>query len=112
MNSPVVDDKVADLVGAVYNAFFKPGNLGSLMNNSPPIWEELSFKLCANGTVRAYDGDPIASKTVPAPTPTATSAAGPVARRTLSTVAGYRTSPQVGTREGARWRCYLFRSSI
>ncbi|MFF8646382.1 hypothetical protein [Streptomyces sp. NPDC015345] len=58
-NSPVVDDKVADLVGEIYNAFFKPGKLGSLMNNAPPIWQELSFKLCADGKVRAYDGDPI-----------------------------------------------------
>ncbi|MFJ2774872.1 hypothetical protein [Streptomyces sp. NPDC087300] len=58
-DSPVVDDKVADLAGEIYNAFLKPGKLGSLMNAAPPIWQELSFQLCADGKVRAYDGDPI-----------------------------------------------------
>ncbi|MFI1679861.1 hypothetical protein [Streptomyces sp. NPDC020607] len=58
-DSPVVDDKVDDVVGEIYNAFFKPGKLGSLMNAAPPIWQELSFQLCADGKVRSYDGDPI-----------------------------------------------------
>ncbi|MFJ4873742.1 hypothetical protein ACIP93_00750 [Streptomyces sp. NPDC088745] len=58
-SSPVVPDAVAQVAGEIYNAFFKPGKTGSLFNNAPPIWQELSFQLCADGKVKPYDGDPI-----------------------------------------------------
>lgn len=58
-NSPVVSDSVAAVAGEIYNAFFKPGITGSLHNQAPPIWQELSFQLCTDGKIRPYDGDPI-----------------------------------------------------
>ncbi|WP_405614581.1 hypothetical protein [Streptomyces sp. NBC_01508] len=58
-DSPVVSDSVAAVAGEIYNAFFKPGLTGSLHNQAPPIWQELSFQLCTDGKVRPYDGDPI-----------------------------------------------------
>ncbi|WP_326701865.1 hypothetical protein OG909_26895 [Streptomyces sp. NBC_01754] len=58
-DAPEVNDKVAAAAAEIYNAFFKPGKTGSLFNSAPPIWQELSFQLCADGKVRPYDGDPI-----------------------------------------------------
>ncbi|MEV0845435.1 hypothetical protein AB0J21_06010 [Streptomyces sp. NPDC049954] len=58
-DSSVIGDPIAKLAGEIYNAYFKPGVTGSLQNQAPPIWEELSFQVCADGTVKPYDEDPI-----------------------------------------------------
>ncbi|MCM3301469.1 hypothetical protein M4D73_25110 [Streptomyces pseudogriseolus] len=43
---------VARLAGEIRNMFFKPGLTGSIFGSAPPIWQELNFKTCVDGTVR------------------------------------------------------------
>ncbi|MER7173488.1 hypothetical protein [Streptomyces mesophilus] len=51
--------KVADVIGEIYNAFFKPGKTGSLYNTAPPIWQELNFQSCTDGTIRKNSNRPL-----------------------------------------------------
>ncbi|MEV2255734.1 hypothetical protein AB0I94_35155 [Streptomyces sp. NPDC050147] len=51
--------KVADVAGEIYNAIFKPGMTGSLYNAAPPIWQELNFQSCANGTIKKNSNRPL-----------------------------------------------------
>ncbi|MEE1929192.1 hypothetical protein V1J52_13560 [Streptomyces sp. TRM 70351] len=56
---------VARLAGDVFSAFFNPGLLpwpdmdGSPYGMAPPIWQELSFKVCADGTIQRNGSVPI-----------------------------------------------------
>ncbi|MEV0353225.1 hypothetical protein AB0H88_46365 [Nonomuraea sp. NPDC050680] len=47
----------------VYNMFFATSGateaLGSIFNNAPPIWQQLDFKVCADGQVRQNGGNPV-----------------------------------------------------
>ncbi|MET9631235.1 hypothetical protein ABZX92_27610 [Lentzea sp. NPDC006480] len=49
--APNVPSRVADVADEIYNMFFKAGTAGSLFNQAPPIWQELSLRACADGTV-------------------------------------------------------------
>lgn len=54
---------VADLVEDVREMFFDPGLFvgaeSALFNVAPPIWQELNFRICADGSVRKVSGRPI-----------------------------------------------------
>ncbi|WP_181787108.1 golvesin C-terminal-like domain-containing protein [Streptomyces phytophilus] len=50
---------VKKLAGEIYNAFFKPGLTGSLFNSAGPIWQELNFSVCTDGTVISNSGRPL-----------------------------------------------------
>ncbi|MCX4853786.1 hypothetical protein [Streptomyces canus] len=54
-----VDHPVAKMAAEIRNAFFKPGTTGSIFGEAPPIWQELDFKSCADGTIRKVSGAPI-----------------------------------------------------
>ncbi|MEU8121805.1 hypothetical protein AB0C21_24120 [Spirillospora sp. NPDC049024] len=43
----------------IYNLFFHRGPTGSPFNQAPPIWQQLSFRVCADGTVSKNGGRPI-----------------------------------------------------
>ncbi|RDD85151.1 hypothetical protein [Streptomyces parvulus] len=45
-------EPIARLTGEIRNMFFKPGLTGSIFGAAPPIWQELNFKTCVDGTVR------------------------------------------------------------
>lgn len=53
-----VHEKVSELVGDIYHLFFNPGVApvvdidGSPYGVAPPIWQQLDFRVCADGTVR------------------------------------------------------------
>ncbi|MFI1630096.1 hypothetical protein ACH4YO_39175 [Streptomyces noursei] len=57
--NPKVNFFVGKVAAEIVHAFFNPGKIGSLYNTAPPIWQELSFQVCADGKVRPYDEDPI-----------------------------------------------------
>ncbi|MFJ6650512.1 hypothetical protein ACIQPS_33200 [Streptomyces sp. NPDC091290] len=48
----VVPQAVRNLMGEIYNAFFKTGVTGSIFTQSPPIWQELNFISCSDGKIR------------------------------------------------------------
>ncbi|MFE4373223.1 hypothetical protein ACFRMN_34300 [Streptomyces sp. NPDC056835] len=52
VSGTVVPQAVRDLMSEIYNAFFKSGITGSIFNQSPPIWQELNFISCSDGTIR------------------------------------------------------------
>ncbi|QNP75278.1 hypothetical protein IAG44_41675 [Streptomyces roseirectus] len=43
----------------IRNMFFKPGLTGSIFGSAPPIWQELDFKTCTDGTVKTVGGAPV-----------------------------------------------------
>ncbi|MEU9832005.1 hypothetical protein AB0D67_10755 [Streptosporangium sp. NPDC048047] len=55
--------EVAQVVIEINNAFFADGGVtrldGSIFNNAPPIWQQLDFKVCADGSVRRNGGAPV-----------------------------------------------------
>lgn len=52
VSGTVVPQTVRTLMSEIYNAFFKSGLTGSIFNQSPPIWQELNFISCSDGTIR------------------------------------------------------------
>ncbi|MFI0154334.1 hypothetical protein [Streptomyces lydicus] len=62
-------DKVSHATGAnhpvttmadeIRNMFFKPGLTGSIFGSAPPIWQELDFKSCADGSIRKVSASPV-----------------------------------------------------
>ncbi|MER5664228.1 hypothetical protein [Streptomyces mirabilis] len=62
-------NKVSDATGSshpvtlmaqeIRNMFFKPGLAGSIFGQAPPIWQELDFKSCADGTIKNVSGFPV-----------------------------------------------------
>jgi hypothetical protein len=58
-----IPGEVAQVVIEIYNAFFADGGptqvAGSIFNNAPPIWQQLDFKVCADGTVRQNGTTPV-----------------------------------------------------
>ncbi|MFE0178945.1 hypothetical protein ACFWZ2_42235 [Streptomyces sp. NPDC059002] len=52
-----VPPAVRDLMGEIYNSFFKAGKTGSLFNTAPPIWHELSFQSCSDGKIRKRNSE-------------------------------------------------------
>lgn len=55
---PGVPEKVGNIAGEIYNAFFKGGLTGSPFNRAAPIWQELDFRACVDGTIRKVGGNP------------------------------------------------------
>lgn len=57
-----VPDAVADLAKGIWSNFFQTELLsplvGTAFGQAPPIWQELSLKVCADGTVRKVSGRP------------------------------------------------------
>ncbi|MBN0048417.1 hypothetical protein JS756_30810 [Streptomyces actuosus] len=53
------DNPMALMSQEIRNMFFKPGLTGSIFGQAPPIWQELDFKSCADGTVKRVSGAPI-----------------------------------------------------
>lgn len=51
-NDAAVNSKVDKVAGEIYNAFFKSDPNGSIFNDASPIWQELNFRSCADGTIR------------------------------------------------------------
>ncbi|MEU0301872.1 hypothetical protein ABZ252_20745 [Streptomyces sp. NPDC006175] len=45
-------EPVNRLAGEIRNMFFRPGVSGSIFGEAPPIWQELNFKTCVDGTIR------------------------------------------------------------
>ncbi|WP_206347679.1 golvesin C-terminal-like domain-containing protein [Streptomyces verrucosisporus] len=58
----VVAEPVRKLMGEIYNAFFKAGKTGSLFNTAPPIWQELNFQTCSDGTLRKRNSEDTGSR--------------------------------------------------
>ncbi|MFF3822190.1 hypothetical protein ACFYYD_37495 [Streptomyces bluensis] len=52
VSGTVVPQAVRDLMGEIYNAFFKSGLTGSAYTKAPPIWQELNFVSCSDGKIR------------------------------------------------------------
>ncbi|MFF4487216.1 hypothetical protein ACFY0F_12090 [Streptomyces sp. NPDC001544] len=50
------DNPVALMSQEIRNMFFKPGLTGSIFGQAPPIWQELDFKSCADGTIKKVSG--------------------------------------------------------
>ncbi|MFJ4534368.1 hypothetical protein ACIP39_00085 [Streptomyces tibetensis] len=50
------DNPVALMSQEIRNMFFKPGVTGSIFGEAPPIWQELDFKSCADGTIKQVSG--------------------------------------------------------
>ncbi|MEU6406929.1 Tat pathway signal protein [Streptomyces sp. NPDC046985] len=50
---------VASMAQEIRNMFFKPGLTGSIFVQAPPIWQELYFKTCTDGTVKRVGGAPV-----------------------------------------------------
>jgi hypothetical protein len=46
-----VPDAVQTLAGEIYNTFFNDGLTGSAFNVAAPIWQELNFKACTDGSI-------------------------------------------------------------
>ncbi|MFJ4770373.1 hypothetical protein ACIP88_14805 [Streptomyces uncialis] len=57
VSGTVVATPVRKLMGEIYNSFFKSGLTGSIFNQSPPIWQELNFISCSDGTIRKRYGN-------------------------------------------------------
>ncbi|MHB9858380.1 carbohydrate-binding protein [Streptomyces sp. YIM S03343] len=53
------DNPVAAMAQEIRNMFFKPGLTGSIFGSAPPIWQELDFKTCTDGTIRKVSGAPV-----------------------------------------------------
>lgn len=53
------DHPVTQLAAEIRNMFFKPGKTGSIFGTAPPIWQELDFKSCADGSIRKVSGSPV-----------------------------------------------------
>ncbi|MER5723363.1 hypothetical protein ABT043_15195 [Streptomyces sp. NPDC002418] len=57
-----VPDAVADLASGIWSNFFQTELLsplvGTAFGQAPPIWQELSLKVCADGSVRKVSGRP------------------------------------------------------
>ncbi|MGM9470320.1 SGNH/GDSL hydrolase family protein [Streptomyces murinus] len=53
------DNPVALMSQEIRNMFFKPGLTGSIFGQAPPIWQELDFKSCADGTIKKVSGAPV-----------------------------------------------------
>ncbi|WP_433259619.1 hypothetical protein ACQPYK_48645 (plasmid) [Streptosporangium sp. CA-135522] len=49
--NPKVPQAVSRVADEIYNAFFKSGNTGSIFYNAPPIWQQLEFLLCGDGSL-------------------------------------------------------------
>ncbi|MFH8628577.1 hypothetical protein ACH4CC_01660 [Streptomyces lydicus] len=43
----------------IRNMFFKSGLTGSIFGSAPPIWQELDFKSCADGSIRKVSASPV-----------------------------------------------------
>lgn len=54
-----VPTEVGTLVENIYNMFFKDGTFGSPFGQAAPIWQELNFRYCADGTIRKNSDRPI-----------------------------------------------------
>jgi hypothetical protein len=53
------DNPVASMAQEIRNMFFKPGLTGSIFGSAPPIWQELDFKTCTDGTIKKVSGAPV-----------------------------------------------------
>ncbi|MEU6406012.1 hypothetical protein [Streptomyces sp. NPDC046985] len=53
------DNPVALMAQEIRNTFFKPGLTGSIFGSAPPIWQELDFKTCTDGTIKKVSGAPV-----------------------------------------------------
>ncbi|ARX84339.1 hypothetical protein SMD44_03777 [Streptomyces alboflavus] len=53
------DHPVTKMAAEIRNMFFKPGKTGSIFGTAPPIWQELDFKSCADGSIRKVSGSPV-----------------------------------------------------
>ncbi|MFC4066946.1 golvesin C-terminal-like domain-containing protein [Actinoplanes subglobosus] len=58
-SDPRVPTEVHTLAAEIFNLFFKPGVDGSLMGQATPIWQELNFRACADGTIRKNSNRPV-----------------------------------------------------
>ncbi|MGY0063246.1 golvesin C-terminal-like domain-containing protein [Streptomyces sp. LZ34] len=47
----LLNESVYKLMREIYHAWFKGGITGSLQNEAPPIWQELSVMFCSDGSV-------------------------------------------------------------
>ncbi|TDB99258.1 hypothetical protein [Actinomadura sp. 7K534] len=54
-----VHPNVTRVVREIYNLFFHRGATGSPFNMAAPIWQQLSFMVCADGTIHKNGGRPI-----------------------------------------------------
>ena len=43
---------IRDTAAEIYNAFYRPGQVGSLFNHAGPIWTLLNFRVCQDGTIK------------------------------------------------------------
>ncbi|MCX4725913.1 hypothetical protein [Streptomyces sp. NBC_01306] len=50
---------VTKMAEEIRNMFFKPGLTGSIFGQAPPIWQELDFKACTDGTIKKVSGAPV-----------------------------------------------------
>jgi hypothetical protein len=55
----VVSNPVSLMAQEIRNMFFKPGITGSIFGQAPPIWQELNFKTCTDGTIKKISGAPV-----------------------------------------------------
>jgi hypothetical protein len=62
-NSHMVPSKVIDLANDVKDQFFNPGALpgvnATVLTQAPPIWAELNYRACADGTIQKNSGRPL-----------------------------------------------------
>ncbi|WP_219905442.1 hypothetical protein [Actinopolyspora mortivallis] len=62
-NTPEVAQSVWELVENIREMFFDRGKLvlleSSMYNAAPPIWQELNFRACADGSIRRIEDNPI-----------------------------------------------------
>ncbi|GLX11623.1 hypothetical protein Misp03_85490 [Microbispora sp. NBRC 16548] len=58
-----VPQEVQQVAAEITYAFFAPSGVtelaGSLFNNAPPIWQQLDFRVCADGQVRQNGSNPV-----------------------------------------------------
>lgn len=56
---PTIPEPVKEMAADIYDIWFDTGPLdgtppmGSIFNQAPPIWQELNFGICGNGTIRS-----------------------------------------------------------
>ncbi|NHD16344.1 MULTISPECIES: hypothetical protein [unclassified Actinopolyspora] len=62
-NTPEVAQSVWELVENIREMFFDRGPIvgaeSSIYNVAPPIWQDLSFRACADGTIKQTNGRPV-----------------------------------------------------
>ncbi|MFF8786056.1 hypothetical protein [Streptomyces sp. NPDC015125] len=47
------------MAAEIRNMFFKPGLTGSIFGSAPPIWQELDFESCTDGSIRRVSASPL-----------------------------------------------------